>query len=295
MTGTTRRSAVQRVALAAYEGERRVGRRDDVVTEEPLQIRIAAGVERQTLATTMRTPGHDFELAAGWLHAEGLVTDTAGPERIDYCTDLDEDADQEFNTVTVWLPTDSLVGAVGSVADGSVAGPPHLHRTTVSTSSCGVCGRDEITDLVARCRVVPTDAFPHLALTTLYGIPASVRATQQVFARTGGLHGAAAWDVDGRVRLVREDIGRHNAVDKVVGRLLLDKLLPASDVALFVSGRTSFEIVQKAAMAGFPVIASVSAPSSLAVDLADELGITLIGFLRGERANVYSHAWRIDG
>ena len=256
-------------------------RRDDVATEEPMEIRLLAGVQRRTVAVTMRTPGHDFELTAGWLMAEGVLARAEDLVRVDYCTDVDLPADQYFNVVTATLRAAAL--------------PPvaALDRHGYTSSACGVCGKASIDALGVRFPAVDVDAG--VDVDVLYGLPGRLRSAQGTFERTGGLHAAALADVDGRLRVTREDVGRHNAVDKVLGHELLAGSLPAGPSILMVSGRTSFEIVQKAVAAGVPVVAGVSAPSSLAVSLAEEFGVTLVGFLRGRRANIYSHVDRIRG
>lgn len=238
---------------------------DDVVVEEPLTIM----VDETTVASTMRTPGHDFELAVGFLLAEGALGD--GPVAgIRYCG-TGSALSSEFNLVTV--------------DTGGRAPEPRARLGSVS-SSCGVCGVEAIAELTERLHVLP--GHPPWDLGALAGLPDVLRAHQPLFDTTGGTHAAAAVDRSGRVLLAREDIGRHNAVDKVVGRLLLDHRLPAHDLALVVSGRGSFEMVQKAWAAGFTALVSVSAPSSLAVATARRAGMTLVGFARGGTAKLYS-------
>ncbi len=258
-----------------------VVRRDDVATEEPLQIRLAAGEARRDVAVTMRTPGHDFELAAGWLAGEGVITEAADVARIDYCTDVELAADQQYNVVTVTLRAPALPDL------------DRLDRHGYVTSACGVCGRADLESLALRCRPITDERT--LAAAVLYALPERLRGDQSVFARTGGVHAAGLATSDGQLLVVREDVGRHNAVDKVIGHRLLGNPADEAPAALVVSGRTSFEIVQKAVAAAVPIVAGVSAPSSLAVSLAEQFGVTLVGFLRGRRANVYTHAERIDG
>ena len=255
-------------------------RRDDLATEEPLEIRLAAGPERQTVAITMRTPGHDFELAAGWLAGEGVIARADDLEQVDYCTDIELPADQQFNVVTVTLRGEHLPELA------------RLDRHGYTSSACGVCGKADIEALQMRC--APIEYTGSVAAETLYALPDRLRAAQAVFARTGGLHAAGLATLDGQVMVSREDVGRHNAVDKVIGHQLMAGVLPGELPILTVSGRTSFEIVQKAVAARIPIIAGVSAPSSLAVSLAEEFGVTLVGFLRGRRANVYAHADRVQ-
>jgi FdhD protein len=237
---------------------------DHVIVEEPLEIRLD-GVR---VATTMRTPGHDYELAVGLCHTDGMLAG-APVQQVRYCA-TGSAVDTKFNVVTV---------DTGGVA------PAPTPRLGTTTSSCGWCGTDEIEAVAERLTpLAERVAFPSGVLAAA---PERVRAGQELFDATGGVHAAAAFDRTGEVLVVREDIGRHNAVDKVVGRLLLDGALPAPELALFVSGRTSFEIVQKAWAAGFSAIVAVSAPSSLAVDAATRAGITLAGFARPGRLNLY--------
>ena len=276
-----RRGPSVRTRVRVIEDGTDVLRRDDVATEEPMEIRLVAGAQRRTVAVTMRTPGHDFELTAGWLASEGVVDQRSDLERIDYCTDIELPADQHYNVVTATLRAPAL-----PVLDT-------LDRHGYVSSACGVCGKASIDALRLRCAVVDIDA--PIDLDVLFGLPDRLRASQGTFARTGGLHAAGLADLDGSLRVAREDVGRHNAVDKVIGHQFLGGSRSAGPTVLVVSGRTSFEIVQKAVTAGIPVLAGVSAPSSLAVALAERFGVTLVGFLRGRRANVYTHPDRIRG
>jgi FdhD protein len=239
---------------------------DELAVEEPMEIRL----DGHRVTTTMRTPGHDYELAVGFCHAEGLL---AGMPVIGvrYCADAPA-VETYFNVVTV---------ETGGRA------PVPTARLTTTTSSCGLCGSDSLTELSSRLAPIAGAAFD---LDVLAGVPDRIRALQPLFLATGAVHGAAAVDLAGEPIVVREDIGRHNAVDKVVGRLLLDGRLPADNLALYVSGRASFELVQKAWAAGFVAMIAVSAPSSLAVEAARSAGITLVGFARGDRLNIYSPA-----
>ena len=238
---------------------------DQVIVEEPMEIRL----DGTRITTTMRTPGHDYELAVGFCLAEGLLA--GAPVRtVRYCA-VGSAADTAFNVVTV---------------ETGGAAPTPEPRLTTTTSSCGWCGTDEIQSVVDRLDPLGAVAeLPHELLATL---PELVAPHQELFAATGGVHAAAAVDADGSVVVVREDIGRHNAVDKVVGHLALEGRLPAGDLALFVSGRTSFEIVQKAWAAGIGTVVAVSAASSLAVAAARRAGITLAGFARPGRLNLYT-------
>jgi len=238
---------------------------DEVVVEEPLEIRL----DDVLVATTMRTPGQDFELAAGFCHAEGWLEGTS-VGTIRYCA-TGPALESDFNVVTV---------------ETGGTGPEPTPRVGTVTSSCGLCGSLAIDALLQRLTVL--GASGRFALDVLVGVPERVRSSQVTFDRTGGLHAAAAFDQRGELLVVREDIGRHNAVDKAVGRLLLDGALPATGLGLFVSGRASFELVTKAWAAGFGVLVAVSAPSSLAVDAARQAGMTLVGFARGDELNVYS-------
>ena len=241
---------------------------DQVIVEEPLEIRL----DGHLVATTMRTPGHDFELAVGFVHAEGMLGG-ARVHQVRYCA-TGSAVDTEFNVVEV--------GTGG-------AAPAPTARVGTTTAACGLCGSAAIEALCER--LVPLAAGVHLDPAVLSSVPARVRAMQALFESTGSVHAAAPFDpATGEVWLVREDIGRHNAVDKVVGRLLLDDRLPATGAGLFVSGRASFEMVQKAWAAGFGLVAAVSGPSSLAVDTARRANLGLVGFLRGATMNVYAPA-----
>jgi len=254
-------------------------RRPDVVAgEEPLEIRLAGPSGRATpIAVTMRTPGQDFELAVGFLFSEGLLSEQSELRSARYC-DLDGDEAQDFNVVTV--TTSRLV-------------PATLRRrqSTVGTS-CGICGTATLEDLKDRCPPLP--AGGRIRVDVLTALPGRLRARQRVFASTGGLHAAGLFDSSGAMLAVREDVGRHNAVDKLVGWAAMQHRLPLAGCALAVSGRVSFEIVQKAAVAGIPVLVAVSAPSSLAVATAQALDMTLAGFVRDGRANLYAGEWRVE-
>ncbi|MDR8408525.1 formate dehydrogenase accessory sulfurtransferase FdhD [Nonomuraea sp. 3-1Str] len=263
-----------RVRIRRLTGPAATERRDDLATEEPLEIRLASlDGGRRTVAITMRTPGHDFELAAGFLHAEGLVR-AGGIASIGYCTDEDVPVEARYNTVTVRLR-------------GPIPELPALERHFLTSSACGVCGSASLDALRDRCRPAPPGAV-ELTPEVLYGLPDRLRAAQGVFGKTGGLHAAGLFTAEGELLAVREDVGRHNAVDKLTGWAALAERLPLDRHVLMVSGRASYEIMQKALAAGIPVVCAVSAPSSLAVDVAREFGMTLVGFLRGERCNVYA-------
>lgn len=277
---TTRPGPVTRTRVRHVSGSGVRDRRDDLATEEPLEIRLTAGGESRTIAITMRTPGADFELAAGFLHGEGVVQ-TGDIAAIGYCTDEDIEPEARYNTVTVRLAAQTLPDI------------SQLERHFMTSSACGVCGTASLDALRGRC--APLAASPDLTVSAevLYGLPSRLRKAQGVFGRTGGLHAAGLFTPDGTLVAAREDVGRHNAVDKLVGWALLERRLPLGEHVLLVSGRSSYEIMQKALTAGVQVVCAVSAPSSLAVDLAREFGMTLVGFLRDERFNVYSGADRI--
>ena len=246
---------IREVVIERCEGVARKADSDHVVVEAPLQLR-ARGVP---VATIMRTPGHDLELVRGLLHAESVVAGGV--------TQVDEDA-----------------------VDIDVAASAFAGRGLLSSAACGVCGRVAIADLEARARTVSADTA--VARTLFAELTGRLRAAQEVFEDTGGLHAAALFTTAGTLVAVREDVGRHNAVDKLVGWALEAEIEPAAHL-LFLSGRAGYELVQKAVMFGVPIVASVSAPSSLAIELAERFGVALVGFVRGERCNLYSHAWRI--
>jgi FdhD protein len=246
--------------------------RDELTIEEPLEIRIG----RKTVATTMRTPGHDEELAAGFLVSEGLVR---APGTITGFLRPAESTDR-----------DNIIAA--TLRPGTEIKLSSAKRFGTISSSCGICGKNSIAAI--RQNFAPIKATKtRLKMETLLQLPGRLRDEQSEFARTGGIHAAGIFDFDGATRVVREDIGRHNAVDKVIGRAFLDDNLPLDQHVLMVSGRASFEIMQKALAAGIPVVASVSAPSTLAMNFARECGQTLIGFLRPPSLNIYSHAERL--
>ena len=262
--------------LVAFHDGTRSERADTLVTEEPLEIRVEGpDQEPVQVAVTMRTPGGDFELAAGFLFTEGLVA-PGEVRRVAYCDNLPGE-DQRYNVVSVSLarPFDR----------------EELRRNFFATSSCGVCGKAALEDVEVRCD--PVGPGPQVPLDVLLGLPDRLRAEQKVFARTGGLHAAGLFTPQGDPVTVREDVGRHNAVDKVIGERYLVGEVPLADLVLQISGRVSFEIVQKAAVAGIPIVSAVSAPSSLAVEAAESLGLTVVGFVRDGRCNVYSHPERI--
>ncbi len=279
MGASGRPGPVTRVAAVRHEdGTRRV-RSEEVVGEEPLEVRVrTSGEGPSTVTVTMRTPGQDFELAVGLLVTEGVVAPSARVLDVRYC-DLDAGVAQRYNvvTVTVDTPLRRLPG-----------------RTLAATASCGLCGTASLAELVRRRP--PLGDAPPLALDLLVALPDRLREAQRTFDRTGGLHAAGIVDVtSGELLCVREDVGRHNALDKVLGWAALRRRLPLAACAIVVSGRVSFELVQKAAVAGVPHLAAVSAPSSLAVRAADELGMLLAGFVREGRATIYCGEWRLAG
>jgi FdhD protein len=253
-----------------------------VAGEEPLEIRIVAWSEgrwlRHQIAVTMRTPGNDFELAAGFLLTEGVVSDASAIKQIAYCASRKEA--ERHNVVNVFLDRDVKFD------------PARLSRHVYTTSSCGVCGKTSLESVRAVCPQEPRGTV-RLPGPYFLGLPEKLRHAQPLFDRTGGLHASALFDAEGQLILVREDVGRHNAMDKLIGALLQSRRLPASNTVVLVSGRASFELVQKGLMAGIPILAAVGAPTSLAVELATECGMTLVGFLRGDRFNVYSGPERI--
>jgi FdhD protein len=258
-------------------GSRRLGR-DQVAIEEPLEIRLHG----RPFAVIMRTPGADRELAAGFLLAERVLTGADDLGTIEHCTDPSVDHPENVINATI--------------ANGSGEKLERLlaeRRQVITSASCGLCGRLTIESL--RCDAPPIPTTWTTAESTLVTLPDRLRAGQKVFDETGGLHAAGLFGPDGRLEAMAEDVGRHNAVDKVIGRMVMQDRLPLSDSLLVVSGRSSFEIVQKAFLAGIPMVAAVSAPSSLAIELSRECGITLVGFLRGGSFNVYAHPDRIRG
>ena len=252
---------------------------DVLVTEEPLEIRAESPTQQvQPIAVTMRTPGHDFELAVGFLFTEGIIKQSDDVRTVRYCQ-LPDSAEQQFNVVTVSLT---------SQFDEALS-----RRGMVTSASCGICGTTSIEQLSQMTSRVDLSTGPVMTAQMLTSLPDIIRKAQPTFDRTGGLHAAGLVDASGEAYCVREDIGRHNAVDKVIGKAVLDGKVPISNHALVVSGRLSFEIIQKAAMAGIAFIAAVGAPSSLSVETAEDLGITIVGFVRDGTANIYTHAHSI--
>jgi FdhD protein len=261
-------------ALAVRPG-RHLRKPEQLATEEPLEIRLGGlGQEPVAIAVTMRTPGHDFELAAGFCRTEALLPNDCGVAAIGYCQSAAPD--QRRNVVSV-------------VADGLVAPAPR--RSFVTTSSCGICGKGSIDEVEVACPVLADRTAVRASL--ISSLPDRLRTAQRVFSRTGGLHASGLFTSAGDLVVAREDVGRHNALDKVVGHMMLTRIGVPPGAVLMVSGRVSFEIVQKAAMATIGMVAAVSAPSSLAVQGAERLGVTIAGFVRGGTFNVYSHPERV--
>jgi FdhD protein len=279
-SGRPRRGSKTKTRVRVVEGGRVRVRPDTLATEEPMEIRLLAGQTTQTVAVTMRTPGADFELAAGFLYGEGIIDSPEDILKISYCVDSDLDAEQQYNIVNVEL------------RGGREFDLRPLERHFYTTSACGVCGKASLEQLELRgCPVMPSG--PEVSAGVLTTLPEKLREAQGLFDATGGLHAAALFDEEGELVALREDVGRHNATDKLVGWALLEGRLPLTDHIVMVSGRSSFEILQKSLAAGAPVVCAISAPSSLAVDVARQFGMTLVGFLRGGRFNVYAGSERI--
>ncbi len=275
---------LSRVKISRLADGRLADRMDVVTVEEPLEIRVEFsrnGVrETAAVSVTMRTPGHDFELASGFLYGEGLVRTREDVAEISYCH---TDEPQTYNIVLVKL------------RPGAPFDPDALSRNFYMSSSCGVCGKASLEAVEVRgCEQIPDEGLS-LDPAILSGLPEKLRAEQGLFDRTGGIHAAGRFDESGELVSVREDVGRHNAVDKVVGQAFLDGELPLGRTILAVSGRSSFEIMQKALAAGIPLVVAVGAPSSLAVDLARNFNMSLLGFTRSDGFNVYAGAGRIAG
>jgi len=270
------------VPVQKVDGDSSAAFQDLLAVEEPLEIRLG----QKPVSITMRTPGHDFELAAGFLFTEGILHDAAEIREIHWSHPPNGTANvnprQLGNSVTVELNP------------GVEVDLDRLERHFYTSSSCGVCGKASIEAIQMQgCPVLPRNA-PLVATTVIHDLPATLRREQPVFERTGGLHAAALFDHQGKLQLLREDVGRHNAVDKLIGSQMLAGRTPLSGYLLLVSGRASFELVQKALMAGIPILAAVGAPSSLAVETAQRFHMTLLGFVRDGRFNIYSGASRIQ-
>lgn len=252
-------------------------KKDVLATEEPLEILLRAGNEQKTIAITMRTPGNDYDLAAGFLYNEGIIHSKNDFNNMTYCVDGNQ---QEYNSLRVQLVADSI---------------PHLHqleRHFFTNSACGVCGSTMLDDLSER-NIPAIPVGPVVMSSVITSLSDKLRSAQDLFESTGGLHAAALFDLDGNLLAVREDVGRHNALDKLIGWGVLNDQIPFHNRILLVSGRASYELLQKSYVAGVSIFCAVSAPSSLAVDVAERFGITLIGFLRGSRFNIYTGVERI--
>jgi FdhD protein len=270
------RVTVRRPVLRVSGDEQRRGQ-DTLAAEEPLELRVG-GVP---LAVTMRTPGDDVELAHGFLLTEGVIGKMADISTARYCDSLDEQGRNTYNVLDLAL------------APGVASPAAEVTRNFYTTSSCGVCGKASLEAVRLKTRFSPAQDPVRVSTATLTQLPDRLREAQRVFESTGGLHAAGLFTAAGELLVAREDVGRHNAVDKVLGWALMAGLVPAAGHVLMVSGRASFELVQKAVMAGVPMLAAVSAPSSLAVELAEDSGLTLVGFLRGPSMNVYTGAERV--
>jgi len=278
LTRPATRHATTAVRVLAADGAGTVLQRPDrLATEEPMAIQVRGRhQEPVSVAVTMRTPGNDFELAAGFLASEGLLHDRYEIAGIRYCDVAPEM--QHYNVVTVDLTVPFEMD--------------FAERHFFASSSCGICGKASLDQVEISCPVIVSG--PVVARSVIVSLPDALRSAQRIFEQTGGLHAAALFAAEGKLLESREDIGRHNAVDKLIGQAFLADKIPLRDSVLLVSGRVSFEIVQKAAVAGIPITCAVSAPSSLAVQAGERLGMTVVGFLRGERFNVYSHPERVD-
>jgi FdhD protein len=258
-------------------GDRRSERVDTLAVEEPLELRVGG----ESLQVTMRTPGDDFDLATGFLLAEGVITRPRDIVSMRYCAGVDADGEQTYNLLDIVLAAD-------------VAAPPKsATRNTTVTSACGVCGKDSLEDVRTKAAWSVAEDDTAIAADVLASLPGRLRKAQKIFDRTGGLHAAGLFTAAGELITAKEDVGRHNAVDKVLGQALREGMVPLRGTVLAVSGRASFELVQKAVMAGVPALAAVSAPSSLAAELAEESGLTLAGFVREDTMNLYARADRI--
>lgn len=268
---------ISNARIVAVRGESLEFRDDRVVGEAPLEIRAAGpGQAPVSVAVTMRTPGHEAELAIGFLRTEGLIS---GPEVI---------STQAGDPADLSQPDDTILVRIATAFDASAVAERHF----IATASCGICGKASIDEVALRTDPIPDG--PVVARSVILALPDLLRAAQRAFDQTGGLHAAALFDGSGQLIGIREDVGRHNALDKLVGSQVMAGALPLHDRIVMVSGRVSFEIVQKAAVVGIPILCAVSAPSDLAVATADRLGVTLVGFLRGDGFNVYSHDGRIE-
>ncbi len=277
MTNSVKHTRVKEISDSGVESKP-----DLLVIEEPLEIRVGFGTindrEQKSLSVTMRTPGHDFELTSGFLFTEGIIHHVNQIESIKYCEDVGKQEEKE-NIVRVELRPEVKIDF------------EKLQRHFYTSSSCGVCGKSSIDSVRITCQKIDSNFF--VSTNVVHQLPGILRKAQRVFEYTGGLHAVGLFSNTGELVLLREDVGRHNALDKVIGAMLFKHEIPLTNYILLVSGRASFELVQKAAVAGIPVLAAVGAPSSLAVDLAKEFGMTLLGFVRDHRFNIYCGEQRI--
>lgn len=273
------------VLIDKFDGSVLCSQQDLLAVEEPLQIRLNYQINgirtEKDVAITMRTPGHDFDLAAGFLFSEGVLED---PDQI-----VRPQQDSEVSK-----SRDDCNRVVLELKPGADFDAKRLERHFYVSSSCGVCGKTSIESLGSRLRFALSSASPNVESVVIRRLPESLRKVQSVFDKTGGLHAAALFDLCGNLLSVREDVGRHNGVDKLIGAAFLRGSLPLCETIMLLSGRASFELIQKALMAGIPIVAAVGAPSSLAVEMAQSFELTLIGFLRGDQFNVYSGASRLQ-
>ena len=286
-------SLVKPATIVRFDNNAKESVEDLVATEEPLEIRIGFGPalerEQKSISVTMRTPGNDFELALGFLFTEGIIESVNQIHQIKYCTELNSLENKE-NIVRVELKPEVDI-------DFS-----KLNRNFYTTSSCGVCGKESIESVKTVCRYINNDGTFTVTASVILSLPEKLRSQQSVFEHTGGIHASALFSEDGQILILREDVGRHNALDKLIGACVgsslfsnkLNLTIPFSKYILLLSGRASFELIQKAAMSGITIVCAVGAPSSLAIEMAESLGITLIGFLRGNRFNIYTNPNRIS-
>jgi FdhD protein len=271
--------AKKKTPIFVVEKDKITSKLDQIATEEPLEIRL--NYPKKTIAITMRTPGNDFDLAVGFLYTEGIINGKDDLIKISYCVDKELEEEQKFNIVNIELK------------DHIPLNLKSLERHFFTNSSCGVCGKASIDNLKIRGCEILSNNHQQINPEIIYKLPDKLREAQGIFTATGGLHASGLFDLQGNLIKIREDVGRHNALDKLIGSSLLANELPLNNQIIMVSGRTSFEIVQKCLTAKVPILCAVSAPSSLAIALAQEFNLTLIGFLRGHKFNLYSGFERI--